>query len=203
MPTVFLIAFLVVAVESGVTHLTFPAFRGTAASGQTGAQSARAQDTTCVRFSSGGRLRHDAPFAAALPTGLEFRLQPDGDVGWNITVRRRVDATVDYMWVVSPPFQTAPQRKIGPGYGRDARESASVVRHLRFVLTDEDYEAALKIVREDDAGPEKMARLDRLGKGILSVEVGKFGLRNVSSRDGVVTETFDWIEFSGEACVPR
>jgi hypothetical protein len=200
---VIVIALLVVAIGSGRTPVTSSAFHGTTESGQAGTRAARAQDTKCIRFSSEGRLRHDAPFTAAFPNGLELRLHPDGDFGWDIAVRRRVGSTVDYMWVVSPPFQTSPQRKIGPGYGLSAHESASFARDLRFVLTDADYEAAVKIIRENQASPEKMAAIDQLGKGTLSIEIARFGLRSVQGPGGVRAEALDWIEFKGEACVPR
>ena len=48
------------------------------------------------------------------------------------------------------------------------------VRELRFVLTDEAYEAALKIVLEEVWSPEKMATLERLGKGRLTIDVVQY-----------------------------
>ena len=76
------------------------------------------------------------------------------------------------------------------------------VRELRFVLTDEAYEAALKIVLEEVWSPEKMATLERLGKGRLTIDVVQYGVRP-SARAVPLSEALDWIEFKGEACVPK
>ena len=101
------------------------------------------------------------------------------------------------MWVVSPPFQTAPHRQLGPVYGLSARESMAFVRELRFVLTDDAYQAALKIVQEEVASPDKLAKLEQLGKGRLTMDVVRFGIRP-SARAVPLSEALDWIEFKGE-----
>jgi hypothetical protein len=146
-------------------------------------------------------LIYDTPFVAELPVGLELKLRPEADFGWRITVGRP-GGTVDYVWVVSPPFQTAPHLQLGPVYGLSARESMAFVRELRFVLTDEAYEAALKIYKEVVASPDKVGRLEQLGKGRLTIDVVKFGIRP-SARAVPLSEALDWIEFKGEACVPK
>lgn len=156
---------------------------------------------TCVTLVSKGRLIYDTPFVAELPAGLELRLRPEADFGWHVTVGRP-GGMVDYVWVVSPPFQTAPHRQLGPVYGLSARESMAFVRELRFVLTDDAYEAALKIVQEEVASPDKLAKLEQLGKGRLTIDVVKFGIRP-SARAVPLSEALDWIEFKGEACVPK
>ena len=90
---------------------------------------------TCVTLVSKGRLIYHTPFVAELTAGLELRLRLEADFGWRITVGRP-GGMVDYMWVVSPPFRTAPHVQLGPVYGLSARESMAFVRELRFVLTD-------------------------------------------------------------------
>jgi hypothetical protein len=193
-----LVPLLIGILESGPHPSTPPLTVERLASRQV-APSADGQD--CVAFSSGGRLGYGTSFVARLPRGLELRFRPDGDFGWSIAVGRP-GGTLDYMWVVSPPFQTAPQRQIGPVHGLTARESASFERRLRFVLTDAEYNAALKNVRDDVAASEKMAKIERLGRGRLTIAIGRFGLRK-AARQEPVGEVLDWIEFKGEACVPR
>jgi hypothetical protein len=157
-------------------------------------------DQTCVPISSRGRLAHGTPFVAPLTAGLELRLRPDGDLGWSITVGRP-GGILDYMWVVSPPFRTAPQRHIGPVYGLTAAESAGFPRHLRFVLTDAEYDAALKVVQGESAPDAKLAAVERLGKGRLTIRIDKFAVRDTGPAPA--RHALDWIEFTGEACVRR
>jgi hypothetical protein len=155
----------------------------------------------CMSISSQGRLRYGVPFRAQLPRGFELRLKPEDDFGWDISVRGP-KGNLDYVWPVSPPYRTAPQRSIGPVYGLTAREAASFERDLRFVLSDADYDAAVKIVNEEVASEEKSARIEQLGVGRLTLMVTSFGLRKTAVRRQFA-ETFDWIAFRGEACVPR
>jgi hypothetical protein len=155
----------------------------------------------CVTLGSKGRLTYGTPFVAELPAGLELKLRPEADFGWSIAVGRP-GGMVNYIWVVSPPFQTAPHLQLGPAYGLSARESMAFVRELRFVLTDEAYEAALKIVREEVASAKKMATLERLGSGRLTIDVVKYGIRPGATAVPL-GEALDWIEFKGEACVPK
>jgi len=150
----------------------------------------------CLSFASAGRLLSGRSYVAQLPRGLELHLRSgDDDYGWDMTVTRP-GGTTDYMWVVSPPYRTAPQRKIGPGYGLTASESASLDRDLRFVLNDLEYAAAVKIVNDEPASAEKMAKIEAMGRGRLSIHVDRFALRPNAP-------ALDWIEFTGEACVPR
>jgi hypothetical protein len=45
-------------------------------------------------------------------------------------------------------------------------------------------------------------KIERLGKGRLTLAVTKFDLRQTATPQPFA-EALDWIEFSGEACVPR
>lgn len=147
---------------------------------------ARQQD--CAQFKSPSKLRAGSEFRAPLLRGLEFRLSKD----WEISVRPVRDDT-DYLWLVSPPLRTAPQRKLGKGYGLSAVESATIKRTLHFVLNRADYDAALESHNLDDAG-QTLKVLDQLGRGLLLLFVDNYDL------DG---DNFRWISFHGEACVPK
>ena len=87
---------------------------------------------------------------------------------------------------------------IGNSYGYRAKESVQIERNLRFVLTEQDYQQALQIVETQPAGPEKMGRLERLGRGVLTLKVTSYSLRSVGDHDGL-----NWIEFEGRACIAR
>jgi hypothetical protein len=156
----------------------------------------------CARFTSNGRLNHGAAYEAALPRGFRLHLRPDGDLGWDISVEQPGSEIHDYMWVVSPPLRTAPQRKIGPGYGLQARDSAGFERDLRFVLSDADYREAVKAIDDPDAA-DTLKQLQRLGQGTLALRVEGFGIRKLQDRADISNEAFEWIQFRGEACVPR
>ena len=150
----------------------------------------------CVRFEPQAKLAAGTSFRAALLRGLEFRLSND----WAMSVGPAAEPTMDYMWVVSPPLQTAPHRMVGPGYGLTARQSARIERPLRFVLTRADYDAARAAI--DHLPPaETLKRLDQLGRGRLSFVITDFQVRDVTLADGRQADVFDWITFRGEACV--
>jgi hypothetical protein len=140
-----------------------------------------------------------ASFTLGLFKGLEFRLTSD----WEITVVPTDQPTVDYLWVVSPPLRTAPQRQIGPGYGLSARESVTFPRDLRFVTTSDDYRAARAAIDGQLPPGEVLDRLEDLGTGRLSLVITEYGLRGERLSDGPMLETLEWISFRGEACVPK
>lgn len=155
------------------------------------------QSSDCVLFASQGRLQAGTPFNVPLLGGLELRLTSD----WRITVVPNDQPSVDYLWVVSPPLRTAPQRRIGPAYGLSARESVGFPRDLRFVITFEDYQAAREAVDSGLPAGEILKRLDELGKGRLSLVISEYGLHGERLSDGTLSETLEWISFRGEACV--
>jgi hypothetical protein len=163
-----------------------------------GPWSTQAAATDCVRFQSPASLAAGMPFRAALLRGLEFRLSAN----WNISVGPVEEPTMDYLWLVSPPLQTAPHRMIGPGYGMTARESARIERPLRFVVTRADYDAARAAVDLESA-EETLKRLDQLGRGHLSFAITDYRIRDVTLPDGRQGDAFDWITFKGEASVPK
>jgi hypothetical protein len=161
----------------------------------------------CTPFASRERLTEGTDFRLALPKGLFFHLRAQGAFGWGITVRTR-DGKDDFVWVVSPPVQTAPHLQIGPVYGLTARESAHFERSIRFVLTPEDYQRALGLYEQWRTGQltatEVNARREELQRGTLRLKVTNFSVREgVKIPEGVKGEAFNWIEFEGEACVPR
>jgi hypothetical protein len=148
----------------------------------------------CVDISSRGRLRSDSEFAGRLPRGLELHLSPGEIAGWDLSITRK-GSRDDFMWVVTPPFRTAPQRMIGAGYGMTAAQSVQFDRELRFVLNQRDYNAALKVYESELASESKMAKFRALGKGLLMLRF----TGHKTAADG----SLEWIEFTGRACVPR
>lgn len=163
-----------------------------------GAASTQDAETECIPFQSPARLAAGMPFRAPLLRGLEFRLSAN----WDISVGPVEEPKTDYLWLVSPPLQTAPHRMIGAGYGMSARDSARIERPLRFVVTRADYDAAIAAIDLQSAG-ETLKRLDQLGRGHLSFAITDYRVREVTLPDGRQGDAFDWITFKGEACVPR
>lgn len=168
----------------------------------TGVAQPQAGDRDCVRFESSGRLQAGASFRADLQLGLEFRLLPDrGWPAWSISVGPKGNVELDYLWVASPPLQTAPHRVIGPAYGMTASDSLRIERPLRFVLTQSDHTAAIAAIELHSA--ETLKRLDLLGKGHLNLQITGHHIREHLLPDGRRVDAFEWITFSGEACVPK
>jgi hypothetical protein len=163
--------------------------------------SASAQKQDCVTFGSNGKLARGASFVKELFPGLEFRLDAEDALGWSISVREG-ESGPNLMWVVSPPFQTAPQRHIGPVYGLTARESVGFDRSLRFVLNRNDYDRAEAIVRNDLPASETSKRLEDLGRGTLSIRVTNFAIDQTTGRSGTA-DALAWIEFEARACRPE
>lgn len=152
----------------------------------------------CVTLESGGRLRRGASFRRGLSPGLEFRLTAtkDGPPGWRISVGP-VDEAEDYLWLVSPPLQTAPHLVVGAAYGMSAHESATLTpRRSRFVLTRVEYDRVLGMIETARITPTTAAELERMGKGTLLFRITGFEL----TPDG---EALQWIEFNAVACVPQ
>jgi hypothetical protein len=167
-------------------------------------ENGRQQKYDCVTFKSRGRLRENEPFSAKLMRGLEVRLVAEGQYGWQIVVNPVGDKRVDYVWPVSPPYQTAPQLKLGPGYGLTAAESVGFKRELRFTLTTEDYRTAFDAASRgprDTHEVEEMLR--RLRTGTLALEVTGFSVRTFANPNGTTEDGLAWIAFKGQACVPR
>jgi hypothetical protein len=155
----------------------------------------------CVRFSSHGRLQMGKSYVASLPRGLKVRLAEEGAFGWDISVEPAKGSGENYAWVVTPPFGTAPHMRIGPGYNLTARQSVRIERAYRFVLSQEDYHSAVQADRE--SGDRLFDELERLGKGSLTLQITGFGVRMVNVPEIGRMEALNWIEFRGEACVPR
>lgn len=171
-----------------------------------GAAIAKAPQLTeeCVRFASESRLHMGDSYVAHLPRDLEFQLTPDGPWGWSIWVGSSRSPQGNYAWVVTPPLQTAPHMQIGPGYGLSARDSGEMSpRQYRFVLSREDYESAIRVVRQESLDAIA-SEFTRLGKGSLTFAITAFELRPAEfPPETKLTEALAWIAFSGTACVPH
>jgi hypothetical protein len=160
------------------------------------------QGTECVSFASDGRLHAGEVFRLRLPRDLEFRLAGN-DGGWDIVIRPLNGRVANYL-DVTPPLQTRPHVCIGRCY-IDARESVAFPRDVRFVVTGEDYKAALDAIAASrqppyDAGAT-LQKLDVLLKGRLVLNIDDHSLRSSPERDRK-TETLEWIAFTGQVCVP-
>jgi hypothetical protein len=124
---------------------------------------------------------------------MMLRLTPEQG-GWGITITPEAKPHDDYMALVSPPFQIAPQLMIGAGYHVTADQSAQIDRELRFAINERDY-AFARLLHDVPASEKKMAKFRALGKGLLHLD---FTSHKVAA-DG----TLEWIQFRGRACVPR
>jgi hypothetical protein len=159
----------------------------------------------CVTFGA-ERLRLGVNFERPLPHGLVFRMVSEGTSTpsqWVLKVTPHDKPFDDFMWMVSPPWQTAPQRVIGPSYGLTIRESMAIRRALRFVLSDNDYAQARAVYEAVSRGETVgvLEQLQALGKGTVDIEVTGYGIQK--SSDGAVADTVDWITFKAVACVPQ
>ena len=156
-------------------------------------------DIECVTFTTPERLPSGQSFRSEIGRGLEVRLTADGAGQWHIGVGP-ADTTDDFLWVVSPPFQTAPHLRIGAGYNLTALQSAQLSpRQFRFVTSQLEYEDAAAFVeraRRDDGGTITVADIERKGKGSLELWITGFG----SSGD---RDALTWISARGRACQPR
>jgi hypothetical protein len=106
----------------------------------------------------------------------------------------------DYLWVVSPPFRTAPQRQIGAGYNLTAIQSVQLSpRYLRFVQTADQYKAAVRLAEKaqsDSSGAITAEDIRRQGTGSLELWITGFGT-DPSKR------TLAWVSVRGRACRQR
>jgi hypothetical protein len=110
----------------------------------------------CVAFESPAQLPRETTFRVGLPHGLELR------VDFQISVGPASEPDVDYVWLVSPPLQTAPQRVIGEAYNVTAEQSAAEPRNLRFVVTREDYRTVQQLLDRNPSPDRYNAELNRL-----------------------------------------
>jgi hypothetical protein len=155
--------------------------------------------TRCVTFATPNRLSAGESFRKPIGKGLEVRIRWDGRSAWIVTAGP-VGSPDDYLWVVSPPWQTAPHLVIGEGYGVTVRQSAQFSpRRFRFVTTATEYGRARDLVdaaQRDAAGRITVADIERQGQGTLELWITDFG----SSPTG---DALTWIRLRGRACQPR
>jgi len=143
----------------------------------------------CVAFQSPDRLPAGKAFRAMLPGNLELRV--DGD----IRVGPASEPFEDYLWLVSPPLQTAPQRMIGEAYNVTAAQSVSMMpRELNFVVTRADYDRVWQLFNANAPAEEYVREIRRLRLGTLYLMVTDSSVRGPD---------VEWLSFWGEACVPR
>lgn len=112
---------------------------------------ARAQETApeCRDTVIAGRVEGGEAFAAALPGGLVFRLDPERQVrnlqGWTIRVTPATDSTKDYAMVVTPPYRGMNARYVSTAYGIPAAETLSLAfREFQYAGAAADHDAAAR-----------------------------------------------------------
>lgn len=159
--------------------------------------------TQCVKFERAEKLMAGQSFSFDLPGGFRFDLTASDEGAWDIAVVDPKTPDVDYMWVVSPPYQTAPQRSIAASYGQTATENASFTRELHFVLNAKDHQKMFDLLAARARSDRILDALDALTTGSLTLDVTGFESRMFTWHDGSRHEGFAWITFAGEACVPR
>jgi hypothetical protein len=142
---------------------------------------------TCMSFTSPARLDPETPFRLTLFRDYELR------VHGTIAVGPRSAPEDDYLWIVSPPLQTAPHRFIYPSYGLSPDASARIDRSFHFVLGQPDYDKVLALYRAGTPAAEYLDLLAHLRLGTLSIVITDYAARG---------NEFEWVEFRGEACIP-
>jgi hypothetical protein len=164
---------------------------------QSDAKSARDR---CVSFAS-ERLLADRSFRRPIGGGLEFRLsaEPGAPGRWHVTVGP-ASSTDDYLWVVSPPFRTAPHVQVGAGYNLTAIQSAQMSpRHFRFVTSRAEYADAAafadRATRDANAGIT-VEDIERKGRGTLVLWITAF-------RANPSGDSLAWVRVRARACRPR
>lgn len=163
----------------------------------------RSRPTECVKIERSEKLMAGQSFSFGLPGGFRFDLTASDEGAWDIAVVDPKTPDVDYMWVVSPPYQTAPQRMIAASYGQTAAENASFTRQLRFVLTAHDHKTMFDLLAARAPSDRILESVDGLTTGTLALDVTGFETRTFTRENGTSYEGFAWITFVGEACVPR
>lgn len=152
----------------------------------------------CVRFTT-GRLGQGQSFRQAIGGGLEARLRAEGRFGWHISVGPS-GSPDDYLWVVSPPFRTAPHLSIGPTYGWTASQSAKLSpRKLRFVTSAREYQQAKQLVERatgEPGAPITVDDIERRGRGSLELTIVEF-------KETEAGRALAWVRVDGTACRPR
>jgi hypothetical protein len=169
--------------------------------------SAQGSVTRCVPIAS-HHVSRGENFFQPLPRGLEFRLRADlgnreGDPNyWAIEAGPAKDRRVDFLWITSIPWQSAPHRIIGRGYGLSAGESLQMSpRTFRFVLNASDYaEARTYYDGKNQSRRDTIQQLERLGRGTVSLEIINSAVK--VGKDGRETDFIDWFEFRAKVCVP-
>ena len=152
----------------------------------------------CVSFTT-GRLGAGSSFRKPIGGRLEARLLWDNGRTWGISVGP-AGTDDNYLWVVSPPFRTAPHLMIGPGYHLTAHDSAKLSpREFRFVTSAAEFASAKALVDRalSDAGAAiTVDDIERRGRGSLSLTITEFKL-------GADGSSLAWVRVDGKACQPR
>ena len=152
-------------------------------------------------------------WVAALPGGLEFRLDPEGQggdpQGWTIRITPVGDPASDYVWVATPPYRFSNPRYLDTGYGVGARAAlAWTPREFAYVWSAGDFEFARRAVEvilwpgshtpEELAGAEAALQRVPTYPGRLRIEDGAAAEPNSLHPWGIIES----ISFRVELCLP-
>jgi hypothetical protein len=162
----------------------------TASEAQGPTRPGRAAAVECVPFKSPPRLMNGQSLRVPIMRGLELRLSPNEAVK---VAPVGAPNDVSYVWIVSPPLQYAPQLYLGPSYGIPP-ELVQGVEPLHFVLKQADFDRVFTAVYERGvSGSDYFDLLKQLTLGTVTIKITGRGVKGLQ---------WDWVSFTGEACVP-
>jgi hypothetical protein len=146
----------------------------------------RGANLQCIQFQS-DKLPEGKPFRVPIMRGLELRM----DVNAPTRVGPKEQPDTDYLWIVSPPLQYAPQLYLGPSYDIPAeRIRVGKWEPLFFVLNQADYDTVYRAVYERGLSGTDYFRLrEQLPLGRVTITVTEY--------------SWAWASFNGEACAPK
>jgi len=111
----------------------------------------RQRNSACLRISFEGEVAGGQLFTREFGVDMLFRLNPEQAAGgWFIEVVPKnpsADSSLEYVWVVTPPYHFGNQRYLDTSYGIPAREAVKKSpREFNFVLDEKQYKEAARLV---------------------------------------------------------
>lgn len=175
------------------------------------AQSTPLASERCVQTSFTGQVRRGETFAQPISTGLTYRLAPVQDSsevsGWTIEVMHRRHAgepEQEFSWPMNPPYRQWNQRDVNTTYGTAAEVAVGVPHEVFFVLNLDDYKKAESAVSkflwnstdEEYEAARKVLPTISTGSADLNIKASKLEGRAES-------QSIEWLQFQVELTVPR
>ena len=162
-----------------------------------------------------GEVARGQDFEREFQPGLLFRLRAEKDPatpGWEIQVIPKGGAqTIEYSWVVTPPYHFFNPRYLFVSYGFSAREIVAMnPRAFNFVRNPSDFDRARSDVdlmlgyTPPPAGDTALTVLDRASEDLAKIPYCTGIVRildhRLAANEGPVKEVVDWIKFEVELC---